>query len=347
MTPTMKKLPALWIGTLLLMFVLLLSGCAGDSVGDVPADSSSDPDSQVVSTDDGSEDPDAQLDFRKYNAYLEVVNHIYEMDNMLSVYFTVVQDQPEFALVDGMDYGMLEEISYSVAWKADMETAMDYNEEEPSYPDQDALLLALDQPYHDMSDILMELENYLSFDYLEDNMARAAELHAQLYAAVAPFDEAAWPFVDAMDILDQETEQLELDRLQAEGLDIAFYSRTVLNLCSEIDGDAWDQIMASETLPVLDMTNMESLYTQYQEAYHSLTAALDDPDQVDKVYNWNSGEAWTMSLQDNYVSAVDSLNSALAAFMDAARSQSDYVQSYEAFYTALSVLIEQYNMSIT
>lgn len=341
MTQTIKRKPVLWLSTLLLLFAMLLSGCSNNA-----GSASSTPDSS--SSGDQSDSSSVTTDFRKYNAYSDVASDVYEMDGLLAAYFTVVQDQPEFALVDGMDYSMLSDaFSDYMPVKSTMESAVGYSEDEPAYPEQDSLLLALEQPYYDMQDILQDLSVYLTFQhYLEDNLAQAAELHTKLYAALSAFDAAAQPFVDSMDVLDQQTEQQELDRLQAEGMNIALYSRTMLNLCNEIDGEIWAQLENAETLPVLDMTNLNTLYAQYQEAYANLTKALDDPDQVNKVSHWSDGSYWSDTYHNDFTAAVDALNTAITAFMDAAQNQSDYSQSYDQFYGAVSEMIDQYNNSI-
>ncbi len=344
MTQTGRRFPLMRLSALLLTAGLLLSGCTG---GTPAADNSGAPDGSPLPAESVSPTPTESTDFRKYNAYSDVMSDIYEMDGMLAAYFTVVQDQPEFALVEGMDYSMLEDVFYNyIPLSIIMNTALDYSDEEPVYPEQDALLLELEQPYSDMCDALGELSDYLSFDrYVDDNMAQAAQLHAQIYEAVGPFDQAAWPFVESMQVLDQETEQLELDRLEAEGMNIALYSRMITNICGEMDADVWAQVENAESLPALDMTNLESLYTQYQEAYANLTAAMEDPEQVEKVYSWSSDEYWSDTYRDNFTTAIADVNAAIAAFMEEARSQADYSQSYEQFYTAVSELIDQYNTS--
>ena len=344
MTQTGRRFPLMRLSALLLTAGLLLSGCTG---GTPAADNSGAPDGSPLPAESVSPTPTESTDFRKYNAYSDVMSDIYEMDGMLAAYFTVVQDQPEFALVEGMDYSMLEDVFYNyIPLSIIMNTALDYSTEEPVYPEQDALLLELEQPYSDMCDALGELSDYLSFDrYVDDNMAQAAQLHAQIYDALGPFDQAAWPFVESMQVLDQETEQLELDRLEAEGMNIALYSRMITNICGEMDADVWAQVENAESLPALDMTNLESLYTQYQEAYANLTAVMEDPEQVEKVYSWSSDEYWSDTYRDNFTTAIADVNAAIAAFMEDARSQADYSQSYEQFYTAVSELIDQYNTS--
>lgn len=343
MTQIKKQKMVQWFGALL-AFALLLSGCSSDS-GSASSATASSSGSQSSSQSDTSTET---TDFRKYNAYSDVASDILEMDSLLAVYFTVVQDQPEFALAEGMDYSMLSDVfSGYMPVKFNMESAMSYNDEEPAYPEQDALLLDLQQPYYDMQEILQDISVYLTYqDYLEDDLAQAKQLHAKLYEAVSAFDGVAWPFVEAMDALDQATEQQALDSLKADGMYIAFYSRTIINLCNEMDSDIWAQVETSETLPALDMTNLEELYTQYQEAYANLTQALDDEEQVNKVYNWASDEYWSETYHDDFVAAVDGLNTALTAFMETARSQSDYSESYSQLSEAVSELIDQYNASI-
>ena len=228
-------------GPCLLTLSLLLSGCTGGQNTTGGTDSSAAPTPSPTA--------DQTLDFTKYNTYLDVLDCVYEMDALLTAYFTVVQDQPEFALVEGMDYSMLDEdFSFYTFSSYPMEKAMGYRDEEPDYPEQDALLTALEEPFLAMGEILDDLGWYISYsEYEEDGMAKAAQLHTQLYEVVRDFDEAAFPFMDSMDVLDQSTEQQELDRLKSEGMDIAYYSRIIVNLSNDIDDEIWTQLSQADT----------------------------------------------------------------------------------------------------
>lgn len=338
-----------------LMIALLLSGCTGstDSTSEKGTDESdisaaSDASDTNESVSEASEESDEPLDYSKYNAYLEVLNNVYEMDGLLTAYFTVVQNEPEFALVEGMDYSMLDDaFSFYTFNSSAMDYAMDYCEKDPAYPEQDALLAALNEPFLAMGEILGDLGWYISYkDYEDDNMAEAAQLHAKLYEAVTAFDEAAWPFAEAMDALDEATEQDELDRLKEEGLDIAYYSRIMINLADELDAEIWAQLAQSETaeLPPLDMTNLETLYTQHQDAYASLTEALADPERVKAIW---PDESTSESQAEVYGSAAEKVSVALDSFMTAARNQEDYSQAYDTYYSAVSYLIDLYNSMLS
>ena len=229
-----------------------------------------------------------------------------------------------------------------------MEKAIGYRDEAPDYPEQDALLTALEEPFLAMGEILDDLGWYISYsEYEEDGMAKAAQLHTQLYEMVSDFDAAAFPFMDSMDVLDQSTEQQELDRLKSEGMDIAYYSRIIVNLSYDIDDEIWTQLSQADTegLPTLDMTNLETLYQQHQEAYAELTKALADPEQVKTI--WPDDSSLSESQAETYGTAVEDVNTALDNFMQAARSQADYSSSYESYTYQVSFLVDLYNSVIS
>lgn len=224
----MKKSSARLLGILMLLLSLVLSGCsggAGSEGGEPGTDSSAPP---AVSQ---SPAADETMDIEKYNAYLSLANGISDMDGVILTYFSVVKDQPEFALVDGMDYSMLNDtFRYYYSQDSLLGEALEESSQEPAYPEQDALLADLQEPYKAMDAALTALGEYFYitpfaeevYPYEADNMAQAQELHTQLYNAVDPFYEAAMPFVESITDLAEASEQDELDRLQAEGMHIAY-----------------------------------------------------------------------------------------------------------------------------
>lgn len=94
------------------------------------------------------------MDFSKYNAYIDVSDVAYEMEVMLAAYFTVVENQPEFALVEGIDYSMLDD---AFSFYSLDSYAMNYLDADPAYPEQDALLEVLNEPYLAVGEVI---DNY-------------------------------------------------------------------------------------------------------------------------------------------------------------------------------------------
>lgn len=343
------------LGAWVLILALLLSGCSfGQTSTDSDTDGASTSDDAATTdttdaADTAEEEADADLpvDYSKYNAYLEVLNSVYEMDDMLTGYFTVVQYQPEFALVDGAEYSMLNDVfDYYTFSSYIMTDALRYCDEDPDYPEQDELLKQLEEPFNTMGEILSDLSWYISYQqYGGDDLTEAAELHTQLYEAVGAFDEVALPFMEAMNALDEATEADELERLQSEGWDIAYYSRIMVSVSNDIDTEIWEQLSTVETgtLPPLDMTNLETLYTEHQEAYAGLTEALADPESVQIVWPDSVTADAEVEL---FTTAANNVNTSLESFMTAARNQEDYSESYDAYFTACSKLIDLYNSMI-
>lgn len=137
----MKHRPIPLLVVLLLSLAFMLAGCSGDSVSqDGSTDSSESPSDST-----SSEEP---VDYEKYNSYIDLMNGISEMDGMVINYFSVVKDQPEFELLDGMDYSMLEDtFQYFGGRRNLMWDAIEASDKEPDYPEQDELLEPLKEPF--------------------------------------------------------------------------------------------------------------------------------------------------------------------------------------------------------
>lgn len=56
------------------------------------------------------------------------------------------------------------------------------------------------------------------------------------------------------------------------------------------------------------MTTPETLYAPYQETCTGFIAAIEDPDQVKKVYHWNEDAYWAETYRSDFISVTDTLN---------------------------------------
>ena len=310
-----KKSPrwkAAALAVVLCLSLLVTAGCSGGTdAKSTAADSTAAENTPASSAASTPEETTQTVDYTKYNSYIDLVSDIYDTEDLLYVYFAVVANQPEFALNEGMDYSMLEDtFAYLSLSTTSMSDAVYYMDSEPAYPEADALLAKLEEPYKNLVDALNELSDYMSFvQYQDDNMAQAPQIHEQIYSAVAEYDQYVWDFIEQINILDESTEQDELNRLKEEGHNIAYYSRMIANTSLEIQDEIWSQLELAETLPVLDMTNLNTLYTQYKENYEALVAALDDPEQREKVSSWADDAGFaeiTLPRYQNAISDVDS-----------------------------------------
>lgn len=347
-----KKSPrwkAAALAVVLCLSLLVTAGCSGGTdAKSTAADSTaaeSTPASSAASTPEAATQT---VDYTKYNSYIDLVSDIYDTEDLLYVYFAVVANQPEFALNEGMDYSMLEDtFAYLSLSTTSMSDAVYYMDSEPAYPEADALLAKMQEPYKNLVDALNELSDYMSFvQYQDDNMAQAPQIHEQIYSAVAEYDQYVWDFIEQINILDESTEQDELNRLKEEGHNIAYYSRMIANTSLEIQDEIWSQLELAETLPVLDMTNLNTLYTQYKENYEALVAAMDDPEQREKVSSWADDAGFAEITLPRYQNAISDVDSWLTKLMEDAANQADYTNSFNGFSNAVSDFIDEYNNTI-
>ena len=172
---------------------LLLSSCSGGG----GSESTKKPDVSSASSGDVSDE--VQEDYSKYNAYLKIADIISDdIEPALSYYFENVDYAETFAVIG--DYSAIEEgVRFYIATTYTVEEAMKYAKEEPAYPKADAAMTAMGDSMIQVMEALEDLASYMSFDDFEkDNMAKAPEIHAQLWQALQVYDVYSVNFLDAI-----------------------------------------------------------------------------------------------------------------------------------------------------
>lgn len=336
-----KKLAAL-----ALCAVLLLSGCGGKAGGSSSqkADASSSNDSS-----DSSSGASAR-DYSKYNSYMELYGELSDMEDILLEYFMNVDYTEDFALLEGGDYGaMKENVQYYTGHAYIARDALEYVDEEPSYPKVDAAVRALGESPEQMMDALEALASYMLFDdFQKDNLARAPEIHAGIWEALQVFDPYYGEMMDAMDELAAELRDEDMEDMLNDGQLILYHSRIMIHNSEDILGDIWDQLEVSFenmdpeddfVLPEIDTANIMPMFDQVNAAYEELTAALADEEQQAKVF---TGPAADVSIQ-MYTRTVDALHARMGELANVLKDGLDYSDAYDSASDALSSMIDGYN----
>lgn len=295
---------------------------------------------------------DAPEDWSKYNTYIDLADEMGEMEEILGVYFQNVLYQEEFALADGGDYAAIKEaIQFYTGMSYTAEKALDYADEEPSYPKLDTAVLALGDSVEKLMDALDHLGSYMRFDdFEEDNMARAPELHAELWAALETYDVYYPVFLNALNEMAEESKEDDLKALLEAGELIRYNTRRMIQAAEDIQDGIWVQLEAAAEaadpdeeleLPTIDMTDLSPLFADLQTAYDDLIAALDDEEQREKItlFTKQSGEE-SVKL---YTNRVNTLYVKLGTLAQALMDGSDYAEAYDDVSEAVSDMITTYN----
>lgn len=297
------------------------------------------------------EPEEQQVDYSKYNDYIDVYDMIYTMGDILDAYFEAVADAPEFALLEGADYGAVREmISTDIKLYYPIEEALDWTDKEPAYPDVDKAAKELIPHLVTLMKQFSNLEMYMVFsEYDEDNYEKAAACHAELYPAVDGFYTWASQFVDAMDVLTEETNQIEMERLLKEEKRIAYYSNLTIDGAQDVRSAVREHLYRVEAGEPLDTGSIQTAYDQFQADSAELLKNLEDQEQIEKIKYFvegtRYGEQGAYYLK-NYVTAVENLRYYIDTLMELAGGGEDCTDALDTVSGGISKLIDRYNQYI-
>lgn len=330
----------LWKRTLALGLTaaLVLSGCGGGG------EKTHDPTPSAA-----VEESEAPRDYSKYNTYLDLTDDMAEVEEVLEVYFDNVEYAPDFALVEGGDYAAIKDIiQFYTPMTHTAEKALEYADEEPSYPEADAAMKALGESPVQVMEALNHLASYLRFDdFEEDSMAKAPELHAELMAALETYDLHFGEFFAAINTLAEESRDEDREQLLEDGEMILYYSLCLLHTSEDILDEIMAQVQAAseeageQVLPPIDSTITAPLFGQLQTAYEGLTEAMGKEEEQAKIKSFSGKVAENaMKLYTNKVNALYiSMGNLAKALTDGA----DYVDAFNSANEAISGMVGAYN----
>lgn len=302
-------------------------------------------------TADPTADPtDQGEDWSKYNAYIDLADEMAEMEEILGVYFQNVLYQEEFALADGGDYAAIKDaVQFYTGMSYTVEKALDYADEAPLYLDADAAVLALGDSVSQLMDALDHLGSYMRFDdFVDDHLARAPELHAELWAALETYDVYYPQFISALSDLADQGEEDELDRLLQEDERIRYNTRQMIRAAEDVQDGIWTQLEAAAKadpelteMPAIDLEPLTDLFGQFQGYYEDLTAALADEGQREKISAFQ-GRAGEESAK-LFTNRANALYVKMGALAQALLDGTDYAQPYDELGEAVTDMIDTYN----
>ena len=320
---------------------LLLSGCSGGG-GSESDKSTKKTDASSSSSSDGS--GEATKDYSKYNAYLRVIDIINDdIEPALSAYFDNVDYGEEFAVTG--DYSAIKEgVRFFTANTYTVEEAMEYAKEDPAYPKADAAITAMGGSMIQVMEALEDLASYMSFDdYEEDNLAKAPEIHAQLWQALQVYDTYYMNFLNAIDEMANATRDDDRAELLEDGEMVLYHSLTMIHASEDILDVIWTQIEAANAeagpedemvLPEIDMTELTPLFDQVQSAYEELNGDLANEEERSKISSF-TGVIGDSALK-LYNNKVESLLSWVNKLKTDLTEGGDYAEDFNKVNEAIS-----------
>lgn len=345
----------LWTGMICLALsaALLLTGCGSKkdsdkSVGDTSGGGNK---SDVGSSGSSADKSEGPVDYSKYNSYLDLAEEINgEIEPILAAYFSNVDFSSEFTVTG--DYAAIKEaVEFYTPNTYLVEKALGYLDEEPAYPEADDALQSLGNSPAEVMEALNHLASYMRFDeYEDDNMAKAPELHAELWNALQTYDANYEAFLAAIDTLASQGRDEDRERLLEEGELVLYHSLCMIHSSQDILDEIWGQLEVANTetapgeefiLPSIDMTNLSPLYNNFQAAYEGLTQALATESEREKIDTF-TGRIGDSALE-LYQNKVNSLYSRMGGLTEAIMEGTDYADAYNNVSDAANSMVDSYN----
>lgn len=317
---------------------LLLAGCGGgDKVtpkaSETPAAESQD---------------DQRYDYSKYNAYLDLSNEMYDMEDVLDAYFSNVDYDEKFTVLEGGDYAAIKDAASDYTPKTYVaRKALEYVGDEPAYPEVDGLVKALGSSVEEVMDALNHLGSYMRFDeFEEDGLAKAAQIHDELWAALEVYDIYYLDFMDAMSKLSDELDEQYLEQLWERGDLVLYYSECMIGSAEDALWEIMDQLNAAidngaEELPELEMSRLKDYFSQFNEYYNTLKTTLEKDEEREKVESFTGARG--ESILKLYTSRVDALYYYMAQLSEDVTSNVDYLDTFYDAMDAHDAMIDTYN----
>ncbi len=338
----------------LALVCVTLTGCGGGEGGeqsgtDKKDASSSTPASSSAAPAASAAGSGEQVDYSKYNTYLDLSNDIYDLEDVLAAYFDNVEYQADFALTQGGDYANIKEaLEWYTPIDMHAQQAQDYADEEPAYPDADQAVKNLGSSVVDVMDAVGKIGSYVRFDdYEKDSLAQAPQLHSGLWKALETYDAYCVDFLNAVDALVEEMEDGDNEKLLEEGQLILYHSACMIDASKDILDDIWDQVEAAAAeqtgedfaVPAIDMTNLSPLFGEFNTAYEELAKALESQEEQKKVFAEKTAE----SAAKLYKTRADGLFVKVGELVQVLLDGGDYSDAYDAVNEPLNNFIDSYN----
>lgn len=327
-----------------LSLLFAMSGCGKDggngAAGPTPT--------AAVETREPEEEP---IDYSKYNAYVTVYDTVYSLSQVLDAYFAAVADTPEFALLEGGDYGAVRDVyTTDLAISYALEEALDWTTKEPGYPNVDSVAKRLVPDMITLQKQFSSLELYMVFsEFEEDNYEKAAACHAEIYPAAEGFYQWASRFLSEMDVLTDEISAVEMEKLLKNEELIAYYSNLTMDGAQDVLAAIRAQLAGLEEGGALSTGEIAAAYEQFKEDSATLLNYMGDEEQIAKIKYFVDG---SKNGEDGptyaryYTTSVENLRYYMETLMERIGAQEDVGASMADVSDGLSNLIDRYNRYI-
>jgi hypothetical protein len=286
---------------MLAAIVLTLSAC-----GSIKAKVEDAINNAVDSVNNGLNSNSEAAKTEKHNAYIELYNVI--IDDIDKVVFDYVEEfgaDDAVYIEDGFSgFGM-----YSNNIVSKLDAALPYADKEPSEPEADAALKALDPVLRSYAQTLTAARTYYDDkNYVDDNFAKAQEYHDII---IGQYD-AVWSeiivFMTAVDVMLEGQSEEELAWYKENDQMVHYYCLLTLMTAQDVNSYLYDYDIIYDNILDVSLDEFRPLYDAFVSAYSEYKAIMDA--------NPDAGDDEGIMTTSTYTSTLSELKSSLSELID-------------------------------
>lgn len=262
--------------------VVVSGGCSGQSSekkADFTEATKTSQETEAPSEEETQEEIDPEtMDLIKYNIYVELNNYMVEVLDNLDNYYLVVENADEFAFVPDSGYDYKFRIVYLNTDVID--DALAVASMEPAYDTLDDLAKEVAEPMLGLMEGFNKINK--SYDFADNQYAKAKEYHAQIQENAAAFEALAYEFMDAVSIMGNERVAAEEQEMLEEGRLIIYNCSHAISVARQILDECNAQGINDANITELDLTNIRPLYDELVATAAAYDEAVSDNNQIMK-----------------------------------------------------------------
>lgn len=214
-----------------------------------------------------------------YNLYIKVNNSMLDsVSSSLTKYFDYIEYQEEFVKPENGYFCY--SVSESYFEDLDKADALVAKKEEKS--EMDEAYLALSPLIRELGTVLNEVDAYTDEDsFLEDDYAKGAELHAEVWKNCEAFEIASMDFVNVLNGVASEQRAEDMEMMKEEGYVVTYALVKMISTAQEIQEAIYEQGIEDNSMMLeLDTEALQPLYDQYMEEVETVLAYLEDEEAL-------------------------------------------------------------------
>lgn len=219
-----------------------------------------------------------QMDFIKFNYYVELNNDIIDILDDINYYYEVVDYTEEFSLLpdSGLTYG------YRIYGKNvdTLEDCLLLADMEPDYGELDELVKEMAEPLRNLMVAFSDISG--SNDYADNQYQKAKEYHEVIYRDAELFGPLGYEYLDAIAQMGDARTAEEEAKMKEDGLLIIYNASRGISIGRQVLDEIYSQGITDENITQMDLTRIKELYDELVAVVSDFDAATADNDQLIK-----------------------------------------------------------------